>query len=97
MSFVDINLENSFRIARTPKTNQQERLKNVHAVDLRLDKKWYFNKWSLNAYIDVENLYNFKIQLPSEVGIDSEIGDEIYTSCQTCGYFTNSSLLVPPN
>ena len=57
-----------------------ERLKNVHGVDLRLDKKWYFNKWSLNAYIDVENLYNFKIQLPSEVGIDSEIGDEIYTS-----------------
>ena len=56
-----------------------ERLKNVHGVDLRLDKKWYFNKWSLNAYIDVENLYNFKIQLPSEVGIDSEIGDEIYT------------------
>ena len=37
-----------------------ERLKNVHGVDLRLDKKWYFNKWSLNAYIDVENLYNFK-------------------------------------
>tara|TARA_B100000513_G_scaffold69584_1_gene27811 strand:+ start:369 stop:2750 length:2382 start_codon:yes stop_codon:yes gene_type:complete len=57
-----------------------ERLQNVHGVDLRLDKKWYFNKWSLNAYIDVENLYNFKIQLPSEVGIDSEIGDEIYTS-----------------
>jgi len=57
-----------------------ERLKNVHGLDLRLDKKWYFNKWSLNAYIDVENLYNFKIQLPSEVGIDSEIGDEIYTS-----------------
>ena len=57
-----------------------ERLKNVHGIDLRLDKKWYFNKWSLNAYIDIENLYNFKIQLPSEVGIDSEIGEEIYTS-----------------
>ncbi|NDG52502.1 MAG: TonB-dependent receptor [Flavobacteriia bacterium] len=57
-----------------------ERLKNVHGLDLRLDKKWYFNKWSLNAYIDVENLYNFKIQLPSEVGIDSEIGEEIYTA-----------------
>ena len=57
-----------------------ERLKNLHGVDLRLDKKWYFNKWSLNAYIDVENLYNYKIQLPPEVGIDSEIGEEIYTA-----------------
>ena len=57
-----------------------QRLKNVHGVDLRLDKKWYFKKWSLNAYLDIENLYNFKIQLPSEVGIDPEIGEEIYTS-----------------
>lgn len=57
-----------------------ERLNNVHGVDLRLDKKWYFNKWSLNAYIDVENLYNFKIQLPSEVGIDPEIGNQVYTA-----------------
>ena len=64
-----------------------ERLKNVHGVDLRLDKKWYFNKWSLNAYIDVENLYNFKIQLPSEVGIDSEIGEEIYTA-QNAGEYS---------
>tara|TARA_B100001115_G_scaffold164224_1_gene141007 strand:- start:457 stop:2868 length:2412 start_codon:yes stop_codon:yes gene_type:complete len=57
-----------------------ERLRNLHGLDLRLDKKWYFNKWSLNAYIDVENLYNYKIQLPPEVGIDPEIGEEIYTA-----------------
>ena len=57
-----------------------ERLKNIHGLDLRLDKKWYFNNWSLNAYIDIENLYNYKIQLPPEVGIDPEIGEEIYTA-----------------
>ena len=34
----------------------------------------------MNAYIDVENLYNYKIQLPPEVGIDPEIGEEIYTA-----------------
>jgi len=63
-----------------------ERLKNIHGLDLRLDKKWYFKNWSLNAYIDVENLYNFKIQLPSEVGIDPEIGEEIYTAQNTEEY-----------
>ena len=57
-----------------------ERLKNIHGLDLRLDKKWYFNNWSLNAYIDIENLYNYKIHLPPEVGIDPEIGEEIYTA-----------------
>lgn len=26
------------------------------AVDLRIDKKWFFDKWSLNLYLDIENL-----------------------------------------
>lgn len=26
------------------------------AIDLRVDKRWYFNKWSLNLYLDIENL-----------------------------------------
>jgi len=57
-----------------------QRLKDVHAIDIRIDKKWYFKTWSLNMYLDIENLYNYKINLPSEVGIDSEIGQEIYTA-----------------
>ena len=56
-----------------------ERLKNVHGLDVRIDKKWFFDKWSLNAYVDIENLYNYKIQLPPEVGIDPAIGEEVYS------------------
>jgi hypothetical protein len=56
-----------------------ERLKNVHGLDVRIDKKWFFDKWSLNAYMDIENLYNYKIQLPPEVGIDPAIGEEVYS------------------
>ncbi len=28
----------------------------VSALDLRVDKKWFFKKWSLNLYFDVENV-----------------------------------------
>ncbi len=33
------------------------RLNASHTLDLRVDKKWFFNKWSLNLYLDVENVY----------------------------------------
>lgn len=26
------------------------------AVDIRVDKKWFFKKWSLNLYLDIENI-----------------------------------------
>ncbi len=28
----------------------------ANAVDIRVDKKWFFKKWSLNVYVDIENL-----------------------------------------
>ena len=27
-----------------------------------MDKRWYFNKWALNAYLDIQNIYNAKIE-----------------------------------
>lgn len=40
-----------------------ERLPLSHAIDMRIDKKWFFKKWSLNLYFDVQNIYNFKTPL----------------------------------
>ena len=36
------------------------RLKPFHQLDLRVDKSWYYNNWSLMLYFDVQNAYNFK-------------------------------------
>ena len=27
-----------------------------NTIDLRVDKKWFFKKWSLNLYLDIENI-----------------------------------------
>lgn len=35
-------------------------LKPNHQLDLRIDKEFYFKKWLLNLYTDVQNVYNFK-------------------------------------
>src|SRR5690554_476973 len=36
------------------------RLKDSHQLDLRIDKEYYFEKFMLNFYLDVQNAYNFQ-------------------------------------
>lgn len=36
------------------------RLKPNHQLDLRVDKEFYFPKWLLNVYADVQNVYGFQ-------------------------------------
>lgn len=37
-----------------------ERNSLSHGLDIRIDKRWFFRKWSLDAYIDIQNIYNFQ-------------------------------------
>ncbi len=39
-----------------------ERNGNSHGLDLRVDKRWFFKKWALNAYLDIQNIYNFQTE-----------------------------------
>jgi outer membrane receptor for ferrienterochelin and colicin len=36
------------------------RLSHSHMVDVRIDKEYYFKKWLLNLYADIQNVFNFK-------------------------------------
>ncbi len=38
-----------------------ERTQAYHQLDFRIDKKWFFEKWSLNAYFDMQNAYAYSI------------------------------------
>ena len=38
----------------------EERLGAFHQLDIRIDKQYYFDKWSLMVYLDIQNVYNFK-------------------------------------
>ena len=50
----------------------QKRNPTSHTLDIRLDKKWYFNKWSLNAYIDIQNIYNFKAETQAYLDVERD-------------------------
>lgn len=55
MPTTPFNLENGNRI--NEKYNQGDRLPLYHSMDFRLDKKWYFDNFTLNTYIDIQNVY----------------------------------------
>ena len=43
------------------------RLKSFHQLDIRLDKKYFFDRWNLNWYVDIQNAYNYKAQQPPQI------------------------------
>lgn len=48
----DFNLLNSGRLA------------SANTLDIRVDKKWYFKKWNMNLYLDVENILGNTVVVP---------------------------------
>ena len=41
-----------------------QRIQPFHQLDLRIDKKWFFDAWSLNVFFDVQNAYALAIPGP---------------------------------
>lgn len=48
----DYNRLNSLRIA------------SYNQIDVRVDKKWFLSKFSIDLYLDIQNLLNAKVKLP---------------------------------
>ncbi len=46
-----------------------QRIPVSHNLDVRIDKKWFFAKWSLNLYLDVQNVYNFQSELAPYIDV----------------------------
>lgn len=40
-----------------------------HQLDLRIDKKYFFPRWSLNVYFDVQNAYNFVTKFQDNIDV----------------------------
>lgn len=64
-----------------------ERTGAVHQLDMRLDKRWFFAKWSLNLYLDIQNVYNFQAPLaPSITVVRDEDGNPILDNADATLY-----------
>ncbi len=36
------------------------RMESPHALDVRVDRRWFFNSWTLIAFVDIQNVFNNK-------------------------------------
>jgi hypothetical protein len=45
----------------------QLRLEPFHQLDIRVDKMLYLQKWTLNFYVDIQNVYGFKAKQPDNL------------------------------
>lgn len=50
-----------------------KRLEPFHQLDIRIDKKWFFEHWNLDVYVDIQNLYNHKTELQSYIDVVKDI------------------------
>jgi hypothetical protein len=50
----------------------QKRLQAFHQLDVRVDKEWFLNRFSLNLYMDIQNLYNFQADQQKALILDGE-------------------------
>jgi CarboxypepD_reg-like domain/TonB dependent receptor/TonB-dependent Receptor Plug Domain len=48
------------------------RISSFHQLDVRLDKKYYFTRWSLNVYLDVQNVYNYVTKFQDNIDVQKD-------------------------
>jgi hypothetical protein len=54
------------------------RLKGFNQLDLRVDKEWYFERWRLNLYLDIQNVLNTGADSPESLFlVEDDLGDPV--------------------
>ncbi len=51
----------------------EKRLRAFHQLDIRIDKKFFFKKWSLDIYYDLQNVYRAKSDQPSILILERDV------------------------
>ena len=55
-----------------------DRLDTFNQVDLRIDKKWNYNKWTLNVFLEIQNILGSDIPQEPEFGLSRDAnGNEL--------------------
>ncbi|HEX9509181.1 MAG TPA: TonB-dependent receptor [Puia sp.] len=55
------------------------RAKGTYELDIRIDKKYYFKKWDLNIYIDIQNITNAQTELAPYLNADTDANGQPVT------------------
>ena len=73
-----------------------ERISSIHSLDVRLDKRFYYNKWNLQLFLDIQNAYASSTTLPDYFSVvrnetGQPIEDPLNTGFYQAKYIENES------
>jgi hypothetical protein len=63
------------------------RIKPFHQLDLRIDKKYFFQKWSLDVYFDVQNAYNYVTKFADNIDVQKDQSGQPIEDPNNPGYY----------
>ncbi len=63
------------------------RIKPFHQLDLRIDKKYFFAKWSLDVYFDVQNAYNYVTKFADNIDVQKNASGQPIEDPDNTGYY----------
>jgi hypothetical protein len=49
-----------------------QRISAFHQLDIRIDKKYFFKKWSLDVYLDIQNAYNYTTKFQDAIDVQKD-------------------------
>jgi len=64
-----------------------KRIGAFHQLDIRIDKKFYFKRWSLDVYFDVQNAYKHETQFQDDIDVQRDATDQPITDPDNPDYY----------
>jgi hypothetical protein len=52
-----------------------ERISAFHQLDIRVDKKYFFKHWSLDVYVDIQNIYKHETVFQDNIDVERDVND----------------------
>nr|WP_236676032.1 TonB-dependent receptor [Chryseolinea lacunae] len=64
-----------------------QRISSFHQLDLRIDKKYYFSRWSLDAYFDIQNAYNHVTKFQDNIDVQRDANGQPIVDSSNPNYY----------
>ena len=73
----------------------EEKLATFSQLDIRVDKKWNYNKYSLNIFFEVQNVLGQSIPRPNEYGLSRDMSGNLITPLSLSQIDQDTSTSIP--
>ena len=73
----------------------EEKLETFSQLDIRVDKKWNYNQFSLNIFFEVQNILGQSIPRPNEYGLSRDMSGNLTTPLSLSLINQDTSTSIP--